>query len=378
MYIYENENWTNFIWDNEEILKLLSNVRYKQGLLLGKMKQLGFNFRMETSLEALTLNIIKSSEIEGENLENNEVRSSLARRLNIDVAGFTKKIDKKIISSKEVDGFVNVIIDATQNYTQKLTKERLFLWHKQLFPYDDKEQKQMLHKINRGVWRNDSQGRMQVISGAIGKEKIHFEAIKAENIESEMQKFISWFNQEDDLDPIIKAGIAHFYFITLHPFDDGNGRIARIITDLLLAKSDNCKERFYSMSSAIERNRKEYYTILERSQKGTNDISLWLCWFLNCLENALNQAENLLEKTLLSVKVFERLNKNKKNSRQEKVLKRLLEDFEGNLTTSKYAKLAKCSQDTALRDITNLIELKILKKSEKSGRSTHYELCLLP
>jgi len=367
-YIYQNPSWPQFTWNETKLINLLASVRHKQGILLGSMQALGFDFRAEANLEALTADVVKSGAIEGEHLPDDEVRSSLARHLGLEIGGL-------VPSTRDVDGFVQMMLDATNNYTKELTAERLFTWHIKLFP--NAQNTYSTHSPNTieiGKWRQDTKGRMQVVSGAISKERVHYEAPEAKHLNEEMHKFLKWFNTKNKIDPVIKSAIAHFYFVTLHPFDDGNGRIARAIADMALAQADGCAERFYSMSSAIERKRASYYAVLEQSQKGDLDITSWLCWFIECLDEALNHAKELLQKTMHKAKVWEKAKEYPLNPRQELMLRKLLENFEGKLTSSKYAKIAKCSQDTALRDISELLEHGILKKSEQGGRSTNYEI----
>lgn len=363
MYIHQRPNWPIFTWDDESLLKLLGNVRHQQGKIVGRMEALGFDIRNEASLDTLTLDILKTSEIEGEILNPEQVRSSLAKRLGIEVSGL-KTADRNI------DGVVDMLLDATQNSNQLLSEERLFDWHSALFPTG----RSGMHRILVGQWRKDLKGPMQVISGSIGKENVHFEAPPAEAVQAEMKLFIEWFNNELSLDPVIKAGIAHFWFITIHPFEDGNGRIARALADLLLTKGDGITQRFYSMSAQIRVERKAYYKILEKSQKGILDITNWLEWFLTCLLNALLSAEFILQKVFEKHKFWLKLKKQTLNQRQIKILNRLVDGFQGKLTTAKWAKINKCSKDTALRDIQNLILKEVIEKEDAGGRSSSYKL----
>ncbi|MCK4661891.1 MAG: Fic family protein [Bacteroidales bacterium] len=363
IYVYQQDNWPDFTWNNETLLVLLGKVRNLQGKLIGKMESLGFELRSEATLETLTLDVLKSTEIEGEILNPEQVRSSIARRLGMDISGL-------VFSDRNVDGVVDMTIDATQHYKNPLTVERLFDWHSALFPTG----RSGMYKIIVGNWRDDSTGQMQVVSGAMGKEKIHYQAPYATDIEKEMNVFIDWFNIEDKLDPVIKAGVTHFWFVTIHPFEDGNGRIARAITDMLLTRADGISQRFYSMSAQIRLERKEYYSILEKSQKGTLDITVWLQWFLNCLMNSLKTSDQTLSKVLNKHKFWNKYATITLNNRQILLLNKLLDDFNGKLTSSKWAKIAKCSADTALRDIQDLINKQILRKEPAGGRSTNYEL----
>ena len=362
-YIYQKEGWANFVWDNEKLISLLGKVRNSQGKLVGKMESLGFDLRNEATLETLTINVLKSTEIEGEILNPEQVRSSLARRLGMDISGL-------VPSDRDVDGVVEMMLDATQNYAKPLTKERLFDWHAALFP----TARSGMYKIIVGNWRDDSTGPMQVVSGALGKEKVHYQAPEASMIESEINQFLEWFNKDDKQDPVIKAGISHLWFLTIHPFEDGNGRIARAISDMLLAKSDGITQRFYSLAAQISKQRKQYYEVLEKAQKGTVEITIWLEWFLESLFNALKSSDEVLGKVIYK-HTFWNLNAAKlQNNRQKLLLNKLLDGFDGSLTSSKWAKIAKCSSDSALRDIQDLTNKNILKKAEGGGRSTSYEL----
>lgn len=363
MYIYQQHNWPAFKWDNDLILPLLTQVRYMQGKLVGKMGILGFELRNEAVFETLTLNVIKTSEIEGEILNLDQVRSSIARRLGIEIPGF-------IYPDRHVEGIVEMMIDATQNYNKPLTSERLFDWHCAIFPTG----KSGMYKISVRKWRDDSNGPMQVVSGAFGKEKVHYQAPDAALLKSEMGQFLKWYNKDQVQDYVIKAAIAHLWFITLHPFEDGNGRIARALTDMLLAKSDNIAQRFYSMSAQIRVERKQYYEVIERTQKGSLDITEWIKWFLNCLKNSLISAEQILATILNKHQFWSKNAKQIFNDRQVLLLNKLLDGFTGKLNTSKWAKIAKCSADTALRDINDLINKNILQKDLAGGRSTNYEL----
>ena len=362
-YIHERPEWPNFHWSLERMANLLATVRHKQGLLLGRMRALGFSICMEAGLETLTEDVVKSSAIEGERLDSTSVRSSLARRLGIDIGGFAPV-------SRHVEGIVEMMLDATQRYAEPLTKERLVGWHAALFPTGFSNSR----KITVGAWRTKESGAMQIVSGPVGHEKVHFEAPAAERLEQEMAAFIAWFNQQQDLDPVLKAGIAHLWFVTVHPFEDGNGRIARAIADCALARADNSPQRFYSMSARIEQERSAYYTTLENTQKGPLDITCWLEWFLKCLERAIEGADDMLASVLRKAEIWSKANEYSLNERQRSIINRLLDDFKGKLTSSKYAKLAKCSPDTALRDIRELMEYGILHQSSEGGRSTSYVL----
>ncbi|MDD3787894.1 MAG: Fic family protein [Petrimonas sp.] len=363
MYLYDNQNWPIFEWNSEKLLPLLAYVRNQQGKLIGKMGALGFELQNEANLEILTIEILKSTEIEGEILDRQQVRSSIARRLGLDISGL-------VYSDRDVDGIVDLVLDATKKYDKELTKERLFSWHASLFPAGQSG----MYKIITGNWRDDSTGPMQVVSGALGKEKVHYKAPPANQIENEMRIFFDWFNLEQNVDPVLKAAIAHLWFVTLHPFEDGNGRISRALSDMLLARSDEQSYRFYSMSTQIRKERNSYYDILEKTQKGSLDITNWLEWFLNSLLHSIESSEKLLEKVIYKHEFWLQNSKVSINDRQRKILNMLMDDFEGVLNTTKWAKIGKCSQDTALRDIQDLIEKGILAKSEQGGRSTNYEL----
>ena len=362
-YIHQKDNWPNFIWNSDEFVNLLSEARNLQGRLIGKMESLGFELRDEALLETLTLDVLKSAEIEGEMLKPEQVRSSIAQRLGIEFAG-------AITSDRNVDGMVEMMIDATHNCFKPLTTERLFDWHAALFPMG----RSGIFKITVAEWRKDTSGQMQVVSGAAGREKVHFQAPDADFIEMEMKRFLNWFNEENKIDLVIKAAIAHLWFVTIHPFQDGNGRITRALTDMLLAQSDKSTQRFYSMSAQIRVERKEYYEILEKTQKGELNITEWIKWFLSCLINALKATDTILTRVLLKADFWNRHSKTIINERQKRVLNKLLDGFEGKLTSMKWAKIAKCSKDTAIRDINDLIDKEVLQKESAGGRSTNYEL----
>lgn len=359
-YIYQNTDWHSFRYCGEKISKLLLEIKKAQGFLLGKMDSLGFDVKNNALLQVLTDNIIKSSEIEGQILDKHIVRSSIARRLGIDLGGETPV-------SRDIEGVVEMMLDATQNYSQKMTKDRIIGWHAALFPTGYSG----MYKINVGSYRTDELGPMQVVSGYAGREKIHYETPPANCLEAEMQGLIEYINSEDEEDYLIKAGIVHLWFVILHPFDDGNGRIARALTDMMLAKSDDSKFRFYSMSSQIQKNRKNYYEILEKTQKGSMDVTNWLVWFLENLLAAIQSSGEITNQVLKKAEFWQKNVNTVFNERQIKVLNRFLDNFEGNLTTTKWAKMCNCSQDTANLDINELIDKKILKRMGK-GRSTHY------
>lgn len=359
-YIYQNKQWPDFYWNKEKILSLLADVKLAKGILFGQMISIGFDLQEKADLTIITQDIVKTSEIEGELLNPKEVRSSVARKLGI-------TIENSIGSKRNVDGIVDMTINAIYKRNDKLTQERLFGWHNSLFPKGYSG----LHKIKVAGFRDDSGGPMQVVSGPIGKEIVHYQAPSAEKLNLEMDRFLDWLNKDDRHDKIIKSAIAHLWFVTLHPFDDGNGRIARAITDMLLAQSDDNNKRFYSLSSQIQQDKNNYYNILEKTQKGNLDITDWLEWFLNCLLSAIQNSEKVLSDIFKKHKFLQKILTQNLQARQINVIKKMFEDFQGKLTTSKYAKLCKCSQDTANRDIDILVENKILLK-QGDGRNTHY------
>ena len=361
-YIYENPDWHSFRWCGDKIQKLLFDIKKAQGYLFGKMDSLGFDIKNNALLQVLTENIIKSSEIEGQFLDKHLVRSSVARRLGIDIGRETGV-------SGDIEGVVEMMLDATQDYSKEMSKERIIGWHASLFPTGYSG----MYKINVGNYRTDELGPMQVVSGYTGKEKVHYEAPRAELLEKEMNELISYINTEKETDYLIQAGIVHLWFVILHPFDDGNGRIARALTDMILSRSDDSKFRFYSMSVQIQKNRKSYYEILEKTQKGSMDITNWLVWFLENLLAAIKSSGEITDKVLQKAEFWQKHANTVFNERQIKVLNRFLENFEGNLTTTKWAKMCNCSQDTANLDINDLINKKILNKAGK-GRATHYLL----
>jgi len=362
-WIYQHNDWPELYWDSKRIITSLAIVRYLQGKLIGRMENLGFKLRDEAVLETLTVEVIKSTEIEGQILAPDQVRSSIARKLGMDISGL-------VPSDRNVDGVVEMMFDATKNFSKPMTANRLFGWHSSLFPAG----RSGMYKIITGKWRDDSTGPMQVVSGAIGKEKVHYQAPPASDIKKEMNLFLTWFNKESDEDLIIKSALTHLWFLTIHPFEDGNGRIARALSEMILTRSDATSQRFYSMSAQIRSERKEYYLILEKTQKGTLDITEWLVWYLKCLENALYSSEIILSKVLYKHNYLTKIASEELNSRQILLINKLLDDFTGSLTTSKWAKIAKCSQDTALRDIQELLNKNILQKNPSGGRSTNYKL----
>jgi Fic family protein len=359
-YIYEYKNWTDFSWQDKAVNVVFGEVRLKQGKIIGQMNALGFSAKEEATLTALTLDVVKSSEIEGEFLNYDQVRSSIARRLGINTAGL-------VPSSRHLEGVVEMILDATQQYTLPLTEKRLLGWHSALFPTGYSGP----YLIEVGQYRT---GEMQVVSGAMGKEKVHYEAVKPELVKTEMDRFLDWFNNENSLDAVLKAAIAHFWFIIIHPFDDGNGRIGRAITDMLLACAEGSGERFYSMSSQILAERKLYFEVLQKVQYSSGDITEWIAWFLHCLKNAMLSTENTTQKILRKAEFWKLHEHTPINERQRLILNKLFDDFEGKLQTSKWAKIVKTSTDTALRDIKDLVEKGILKRTEEGGRNANYEL----
>lgn len=362
-YIYELPQWPHFRWDEKELALALAALRHRQGRLVGRMETLGFSLRAEATLRTLTLEVLKSSEIEGEILNREQVRSSIARRLGMDVGGLTP-VDRN------VEGVVEMMLDATQKFSAPLTAERLLGWHAALFPTGYSG----MSKIAVGRWRDDSKGPMQVISGVIGRERVHFEAPPAKRLNKEMAAFLKWFNGTDQTDLVLRAGLAHLWFVTIHPFDDGNGRIARAIAGMALARSEQSAQRFYSMSAQIRTERTTYYEMLQKTQKGSLDVTPWLEWFLACLDRAFNATEETLGSVMQKAHFWEAHPATPLNDRQRLMLNKLLDGFEGKLTSSKWAKIVKCSQDTALRDILDLVNRGILVKDASGGRSTSYSL----
>ncbi len=365
MYIHERKDWPEFEWEQGKLAALLADVRLLQGRLLGRMEGLGFQLREEATLQTLTEDVVKTSEIEGEKLNVETVRSSIARRMGLDI-GALRPIDRN------VEGIVEMMLDATRRHDNPLTQERLFGWHAALFPTG----RSGMQRITVGAWRPGESGAMQVISGPIGREKVHFEAPSYDRIRGEMSAFLKWFNGSQEIDLVLKSALVHFWFVTIHPFEDGNGRIARALADMMLARSEKTAQRFYSMSAQIQQERSVYYDVLEKSQKGTLDITLWVEWYLNCLKRAINASGELLEAVLVKSRFWKLHEGEIFGERQRKVINRLLDGFEGKLTSSKWASLAKCSQDTAGRDINDLLERKILAKEQAGGRSTSYKLKL--
>ena len=362
-YIHQLSGWPAFVWDHEKMVQPLSRVRHHQGKLLGHMEALGFQLREDASLQTLTTEIVKSSEIEGEILATDQVRSSLARKLGLDVIGL-------VPSERHVDGIVDLMLNATLLFDQPLTEERLFSWHSLLFPTG----RSGMYKITVGNWRTDEQGPMQVVSGAMGRERIHYQAPDAVKVADEMITFLNWFNANQKIDLVLKAALAHFWFVTIHPFDDGNGRIARAISDMQLARSDGSAQRFYSMSAQIRKERTAYYDCLEKTQGATLDITEWIMWFIENLDRSIKETEENLLDLLSKTRFWEKHNTKVLNERQRTMLNRLFDNFEGKLTTSKWSEMAKCSPDTALRDIQSLIDQEILEKEPGGGRSTSYRI----
>jgi Fic family protein len=362
-YIYELADWPNFRWDQEGLAKQLAAVRHRQGRLIGKMQALGFPLREEAVLETLTEDVLRSSQIEGEILDKDQVRSSIARRLGIDAGALAP-------ADRNVEGVVEMMLDATQKFNEPLTDERLFGWQAALFPTG----RSGLSKIIVGAWRDEKSGPMQVVSGPYGRERVHYEAPVAGRLDAEMKSFLDWFNAAVDTDPVLKAALAHLWFVTIHPFADGNGRIARAIADMALARSEDSPQRFYSMSAQIQQERNDYYDILETTQNGDLEITPWLEWFLGCLDRAFDGAETTLEAVFRKAEFWKKHAAVPLNERQRDILNRLLNGFEGKLTSSKWATIEKCSPDTALRDINELVDRGILQKDEGGGRSTSYSL----
>ncbi|MDW7691007.1 Fic family protein [Flammeovirgaceae bacterium SG7u.111] len=361
-YIYEYDQWPKFTWDDKQLSVILGKVRHLQGVIYGQMRGLGFSIKEETMLSTLTLDVLKSSEIEGEILNYEQVRSSIARRLGLAYAGM-------VHVDRNVEGVVEMVLDATQRYDKPLDHERIFGWHAALFPTGWSG----IHRIATGCYRD---GEMQVVSGPMGRERIHFQAPSPQVVKKEMDAFLDWFDQNPETDGVLKAAIAHFWFIIIHPFDDGNGRIARAISDMLLARAEETSQRFYSFSNQILSEKKKYYAVLQNVQHSSGDITEWLDWFLNCLYKALLNTEETLKRVLQKADFWDGHKETVLNSRQRLMLNKLLDGFDGKLKSSKWAKITKCSADTALRDIKDLIDKGILKQEESGGRSTNYELVL--
>jgi len=362
-YFHQLTDWPQFTWDQDALASQLADIRHRQGRLLGRMEGLGFSLQQEAALETLTLDVVKSSEIEGENLNTDQVRSSIARRLGMDIAG-------AIPADRHVEGVVEMMLDATQNFDKPLTDERLFAWHAALFPTG----RSGMRRIIVGAWRDDAGGPMEVVSGPMGKERIHYEAPAAPLLDEEMSQFLEWANKSGRTDPVLRAAQAHLWFVTIHPFDDGNGRIARAIADWALARSEKSAQRFYSMSSQIRQERNAYYEILERTQKGSLDIMPWMDWFLGCLGRAFEGTEKTLATVLHKAQFWQKHAAVNMNDRQRLLLNKMLDGFDGKLTSSKWAKIATCSQDTAIRDIQDLVAHGVLQKDPGGGRSTSYSL----
>ncbi len=365
-YIWQSDDWPTWRYDLATLAHSLADVSRAQGLLMGRLADVGMALRDQASLSALTEDVVKTSEIEGEQLNVASVRSSIARRLGVDI-GALAPVDR------HVEGVIEMVLDATANCSAPVTRDRLFGWHAALFPTGYSG----LVRINAGGWRDDATGPMQVVSGPLGRQRVHFEAPPADALEYETSRFLTWANSASTEPPLIKAGLAHLWFVTLHPFDDGNGRIARAVGDLFLARADGSPQRFYSLSAQIQRERKAYYDVLARNQRASLDVTDWLAWFLATLHRAVDQAQHTLDAVLVKTRFWQRWaapGSAPLNERQGKLLNRLLDGFEGKLTSSKWAAIAKCSPDTALRDITDLLGRGVLRKSAASGRSTCYEL----
>ncbi len=362
-YIWESAEWPAWRFDVPALATSLADVSHAQGMLAGRLADLGLALRDEASLAALTEDVVKTSAIEGESLNVASVRSSIARRLGVDI-GALAPVDR------HVEGVVEMVLDATTNAAAPVTDARLFGWHAALFPTGYSG----MSRITVGEWRTDASGPMQVVSGPIGRQRVHFEAPPAARLAREIERFLAWFNAAPVEPLLIRAGLAHLWFVTLHPFDDGNGRIARALGDLVLARADQSPQRFYSLSAQIQRERNAYYDVLERTQRGSLDVTEWLAWFLNTLGRAIDHAHTTLDAVLVKARFWQRCAGFAMNERQVKVMNRLLDGFEGKLTTTKWAALAKCSQDTALRDIMELVEHGVLRRSSSGGRSTSYEL----
>ena len=367
-YVWQRNDWPHWFYDHKRLAPLLAQLHLAQGYLLGRMHDLGLDLRDQATLRILTEDVLKTSEIEGETLKLDSVRSSIARKLGVDIGALAP-------ADRHVDGVVDMVLDATRGHNIPLTTERLFGWHAAMFPTGYSS----LTKIRVGQWRDDAQGPMQVVSGPMHRQKVHYEAPPAALLDAEMGNFLNWFSMDNlsvdsQDDPVVKAGLAHLWFVTVHPFEDGNGRIARAVGDMALARAEKSAQRFYSLSAQIQREREEYYDRLEATQKGDLDVTAWLEWFLGCLLRAIQSSNKTLAQVLAKARFWQHWAGMPLNDRQIKLLNKLLDGFDGKLTSSKWAAIGKCSQDTALRDITELMERGVLKKSEASGRSTSYEL----
>jgi len=364
-YLHQRKDWPHFYWSTEELFSLVADVRNLQGRLMGQMETLGFEMRENALLESLSMEVEKSAEIEGELYKPDEVRSSVARKLGLNQY-------QQVQPSKEVDGVVEMMFDAIGNCFEPLTKERLFAWHSALFPTGTSG----MYKIDVGTWRVDSTGPMQVVSGAMGKERVHFQAPHSDLVPDEMEAFLLWFNTDhgNKLDLVMKAAVAHLWFLTVHPFEDGNGRMARALSDMLLARSDKSTQQFYSLSAQLRKERNAYYRLLEKMQKGDMEITEWIYWFLSCFKKALESTGGILKNTLQKSEFWKVHAQTLFNARQLKMLNLLHDSFEGNLTSSKWAKMCKCSSDTALRDLNDLLAKEVLVKDESGGRSSNYLL----
>jgi Fic family protein len=369
-YIHDLPDWPVFRWNHEPLAGPLAALRHQQGRLVGHMQALGFTLQQQAVLQTLTDDVVESSAIEGETLDAGQVRSSIARRLGMDAGGLTH-------ADRDVEGIVDMMLDATRHYDQPLTAARLQAWHAALFPTG----RSGMRRVRVGAWRNDRTGPMQVTSGPAGRERVHFQAPAADRLRAELRAFLDWFKHDSagtEIDPVLKAGLAHLWFVTIHPFDDGNGRIARAIADLALARSERSPQRFYSMSARIRQDRAAYYDILEVTQRGSMDVTPWLTWFLGCLGRAIEGAQVTLAAVLAKARFWQVFRDVPLNVRQRLVVNRLLDGFEGKLTTSKWATLTKCSHDTALRDVLQLVERGLLVRNPEGGRSTSYRLTAIP
>ena len=362
-YIWQRPEWPQFQQNADLLVKPLAHARHIQGKLLGRMEAVGFELRSVAALRTLTQDVVKTSEIEGEFLAPEQVRSSIANRLGLDIGGLPN-------ADRQVDGAVEMALDATRNHAAPLTEERLFAWHAALFPTG----RSGMRRIRAGRWRDDADGPMEVVSGPIGRQRVHYSAPPAERLGAEMSKFLEWFEGPPPVEPVLAAGLAHLWFVTIHPFDDGNGRIARAIADMALARSEESPERFYSMSAQIRLERKDYYDILETTQKSGLDITHWQSWFLECLARAIDNARHTLDTVLTKSRFWQAHSAKSLNERQVKILNRLLDGFDGKLTSSKWATMNRCSQDTANRDIRDLMDRGLLVRSQAGGRSTSYEI----
>lgn len=361
-YTHLHPDWPKYRWDASALAVALADIHQRRGALSIAMATLGLEARQQEVLQVLVQDVTRSSEIEGEHLDQGQVRSSVARRLGMDRAGLPEP-------SRDVEGVVEMMLDATQKFNEPLTEQRLFAWHASLFPTS----RSGMAKIITGAYRDDARGPMQVVSGPIGQERVHFEAPAANRLPVEMAQFVRWF-EEEAIDPIVKAALAHLWFVTIHPFEDGNGRIGRAVMDMALARADGSSQRFYSMTAQLHKERKAHYAQLEQASRKSLDVTPWISWFVKRLSDALTEAEGVVRLVRRKQEFWDRHRDSGLNERQTKIVNMLLDGFTGKLQTAKYAKINKCSTDTAFRDLTDMVAKGILVKAEAGGRSTNYDL----